>query len=74
MPSSAPALILDRLVADWLHANADIFFNLVPWDSASYDRYLRLMNGWAEKMGATSDELETCIFMDQASRSGSQWG
>ena len=73
-PGSPPALILDRLVADWIRTNTGVSFNPVPWRSHTYRRYVDLLAEWAGELGIESDELETCLFTDEASRTGSQWG
>ena len=31
------------------------------------------MAGWADQLSVTADELETCIFSDQARQRASQW-
>jgi hypothetical protein len=72
-PGNRPALILDRLVAAWLRANAGIRLNEVRWSARTYERYLAAMSGWAEEMAVTDDELEACIFSDQAKAAGGQW-
>ena len=69
-----PALILDRLVADWLRDHADVSLNPVPWHTGTYRRYLDLMAEWSDDLRIDADQLEACIFTDQASRTGSQWG
>lgn len=69
-----PALILDRLVADWLRDHADVSLNPVPWHTDTYRSYLDLMAEWSDDLRIEADQLEACIFTDQASRTGSQWG
>jgi hypothetical protein len=72
-PPSRPALILDRLVANWLRANTDLRLNPVPWSSQAYGRYLTTMTGWAAELDLAADELEACIFGEQAKLVGGQW-
>jgi hypothetical protein len=72
-PPGPGALILDRLVADWLRAQAGLSLSQVRWSSQTYDRYLATMSGWAGQLSVTADELETCIFSDQARLVASQW-
>jgi hypothetical protein len=31
------------------------------------------MFGWADELGVAADELESCVFAEQAGLSGSQW-
>ena len=69
-----PTLILDRLVADWLQANVGASFKPVPWDTEAYRRYVNLMTGWSVELGIEPDQLEACLFTEEATRTGSQWG
>jgi len=68
-----PALILDRLVAQWLRDHTDLLLNEVRWSAATYARYLGSMYAWAAKLGVAADELEACVFSEQAGLAGSQW-
>ena len=68
-----PALILDRLVADWLVHNAAVSMNPIPWSLRTYQRYIDLMVGWAAELGIEPDQLEACLFTAQARRTRSQW-
>jgi len=70
----SPALILDRLVADWLRDNVGASFNPVPWNINEYRRYVDLMTGWSVELGIEPDQLEACLFTEEAARIGSQWG
>lgn len=72
-PGSPPALILDRLVAQWLRDHTDLLLNEVRWSAATYARYLGSMYAWADELGVTADELEACVFSEQAGLAGSQW-
>jgi hypothetical protein len=45
---SRPALILDRLVAQWLRDHTGLLLNEVRWSGATYARYLGNMYAWAE--------------------------
>lgn len=56
------ALILDKLVADWLLENAGLDFRSQPWSERRYGAYLRQMHAWAAELGCAPDELEQCIF------------
>ncbi len=66
LPPGRGALILDQVVANWLRAQAGLSLNQVRWSSQTYARYLGTMAGWADQLSVTADELETCIFNDQA--------
>jgi hypothetical protein len=45
------------------------------WSVWTYQRYLKVMFGWADELGIAADELEGCIFSQQAGLAGnSQWG
>jgi hypothetical protein len=65
-PPGRGALILDRMVANWLRTQTGLSLNQVRWSSQTYARYLGTMAGWADQLSVTADELETCIFSDQA--------
>ena len=67
------ALILDKLVADWISRYAGLDFRSQPWSERRYEAYLRQMHAWAEELGCRPDELEQLIFQDQANDSGGQW-
>jgi len=72
-PGDQPALILDRLMSRWLRANAGLAVNEIRWSVPTYRRYLTSMYGWADELAVASDELEMCIFCEQAGLAGSQW-
>lgn len=72
-PGNQPALILDRLVAAWLRVNTGIWLNEIRWSARTYERYLAAVSAWPEEMAVTDDELEACIFSDQAKAAGGQW-
>jgi hypothetical protein len=68
-----PALILDRLVARWLRDHTDLALNEARWSVSTYADYLDAMFRWAEELRIGADELEVCIFSQQAKVAGSQW-
>jgi hypothetical protein len=68
------ALILDRLVAEWLRLNTSFRINPVPWAPANYDSYLDQMREWAATLEVEPDALELAIFQDMSERAGNQWG
>jgi hypothetical protein len=70
---SPPALILDRLVAQWLRDHTGLLLNEVRWSAATYARYLGNMYAWADELAVAADELEACVFSEQAGLAGSQW-
>jgi hypothetical protein len=72
-PGTCPALILDRLVADWLSEHAGLRLNQIRWSASTYLRYLTSMSGWADEMALPADKLEACIFMAAAADIGGQW-
>jgi hypothetical protein len=73
-PGQEPtALILDKLLSDWLLDNAGLDFKSQPWSEPSYAAYLRQMHTWAREFDCAPDELETCIFRAKADESGGQW-
>lgn len=65
------ALILDRLVAEWLRLNTTFRVNPVPWAPSRYDAYLDQMHEWAEDLEVEPDAVELAIFQEM-SESG-QW-
>lgn len=67
------ALILDRLVADWLAGNTDLGIDPVEWHPATYERYLLHMHEWADALDVQPDELECVIFTAEADRRDNQW-
>lgn len=67
-------MILDAFVSRWLDREAGIRIDSVQWSAAAYGRYLAHMHDWAAELGVAPDELEMCMFREEASRRGSQWG
>jgi hypothetical protein len=72
-PGGQPALILDRLMARWLRDNTGLALNEIRWSVPTYRQYLTSMYGWAGELAVAADELEMCIFCEQATLAGSQW-
>jgi hypothetical protein len=72
-PGKPPALILDRLVSQWLRGHTDLLLNEARWSAATYARCLRNMYAWADELAVAAGELEACIFSEQAGLAGSQW-
>ena len=70
---SQPALILDRLIARWLRENAGLALNESRWSVSTYAGYLDTMFRWADELRIRADDLEACIFSEQAGLVGSQW-
>jgi hypothetical protein len=68
-----PALILDRLVREWLRSHTDVRVNTALWSSRSYANYVQQMWAWADQLGEPADVLEECMFTEQARERGSQW-
>lgn len=74
-PDARPrALILDAFLSRWLDREAGLRIDSVQWSVAAYRRYLAQMHEWADELGIAPDDLEMCIFREEASRRGSQWG
>jgi hypothetical protein len=69
----SPALILDRLVAQWLTKNTSSNFRAGPWSPSTYRRYLELVWSWAAVLGVAAEEVEWCIFQAQSDQAGNQW-
>jgi hypothetical protein len=60
-------------VAAWLRENTSLAVAEGRWSPRTYERYLEAMFGWADELDMAADELESCIFAEQAGLSGSQW-
>ena len=75
-PADQPvrALILDRVVADWLMRHAELKFDPVPWTPQTYDCYLAVMHAWAAVLACRPDQVEELIFRSEAIARGSQFG
>ena len=73
MSSCPPAIILDKLVANWLNSNVGTAINPVPWRPAAYARYVQLLVGWGSKLGVAADDIEECIFVASAAARPGQW-
>ena len=70
-----PALILDEMVASWLLRSAGLRFTHGRWHPRSYKAYFDAMHSWADEVGVRAEDIERCIFSDEAaSRPGNQWG
>lgn len=67
------ALILDRLVAEWLDEHCSFVVSATRWSKRSYERYLRTMQDWAKAVGVEPETLEALLFSEQATVVGSQW-
>lgn len=68
-PDTRPrALIFDAFVGGWLDREARVRIDAVQWSVAAYTRYLTQMHEWADSLGIAPDELEMCIFRDEAAR------
>lgn len=72
-PGSPPALILDRLVAQWLRGHTGLLLNEVRWSTATYAPYLGSMHEWPDELAVAAGELEACVFSEQAGLAGNQW-
>jgi hypothetical protein len=67
------ALILDRLVAQWLTRNLHRTIRSGPWSPSTYHRYLDLLGSWAAAFGVAADAIERCIFQAQSDQTRNQW-
>lgn len=67
------ALILDRLVANWLRRHTDFQVNPLRWAPATYDAYLDRMHQWARELRVTPDAVELAIFQEMSELRGNQW-
>ncbi len=60
-------------MAGWLRENTDLSLSEARWSVRTYQRYLEIMFGWADELDVAADELEGCIFAQQARLDGGQW-
>lgn len=60
-------------MAGWLRENTDLSLYEARWSVRTYQQYLESMYGWADELDVAADELEGCIFSQQALLVGSQW-
>lgn len=67
------ALILDAFVSGWLECETGLRFDPLEWSVATYGRYLGQMHEWAAALNVAPDDLEMCIFREEASSRESQW-
>ena len=70
---AAPALVLDRLVRDWLTRNAGWSLRL-DWNVADYASYVGAVVTWATELDLDAGDVELLMFTDMASLDPtSQW-
>ena len=67
------ALILDRLVADWLRGNTALHLNPTAWTVSGYERYLNHMNEWAGELDIQPDAIELAMCQEISERKRNQW-
>lgn len=71
--ATTPALVLDRLVRDWLADNAGWRINL-NWRVSAYEEYVQTASAWASELGLQPAEVEYLMFNDRVSADPmSQW-
>jgi hypothetical protein len=73
-PPLPQALILDRLVADWLRRHTDVNMSPTVWRVVNYRRYLAIVEGWADELDVRPDVVEQSIFIARSQEVGNQWG
>lgn len=72
--ASDTALVLDRLVADWLSRNTGLSLDARLWSVPTYARYFQHLAMWSHALQVAASDLECCIFQAEANRrSKSQW-
>ncbi len=67
-----PALVLDRLVRDWLAQNAGWSLSL-DWRVADYRSYVDTACAWADELGIEAGDAEMLMFRRAASMRSGQW-
>lgn len=68
----ARALVLDRLVGDWLARSTDLKINPTRWSTAAYKGFLDQMRNWSHALDLAPDQLEALIFEDERRRKSEQ--
>jgi hypothetical protein len=66
------ALVLDRLVADWLARSAGFVIDPTRWSTKNYEKYLEQMRNWSHSLDLTPEQLEALIFEDERRRNSGQ--
>lgn len=56
-----PALVLDRLVRNWMSRNLDWELSL-EWDVEDYHEYVNTMSAWAQELDLKPGDLEMLVF------------
>lgn len=72
-PVESTALVLDRLVSDWIADNCGLRLSATEWSVGTYRRYMERMLAWAEACGLEPDTLEMVLFTEAATEDGGQW-
>jgi hypothetical protein len=67
------ALILDRLVANWLQRNTTLDLDPVPWNLSTYARFVDQLQEWSAALDISPDDLECRIFSAESDATGNQW-
>lgn len=68
-----PALILDRLVSEWIGRNTGLALSPLQWNVSTYRTYLSSMHCWADDLAVSPEVVEQCIFSAESARVGNQW-
>lgn len=70
---SPRALIMDRLICEWLTKNTGLPLTATRWSPRAYRHYLALMCEWSQRLGVKPWTLEEILFSEQARLAGNQW-
>jgi hypothetical protein len=75
-PDEAPvrALILDSYVNEWFGRECGLALSKGRGTAHDYGAYLAAMHRWANELGVTAEDVELCVFRDEARRRNSGWG
>lgn len=68
-----PALILDRLVSNWIERNTGLALSPLQWKVSTYRTYLSTMQRWADDLAVSPEVVEQHIFSAESARVGNQW-
>jgi hypothetical protein len=61
--AAPPALILDRLVAEWLAEHTHLHVDPVPWSLTTSTLYLEELGRWADALDVSPDVVEERVFL-----------
>lgn len=75
-PDGAPlrALILDSYVNEWFGRECALTLSRGRGSARDYGNYLAAMHRWGSQLGVSAEDVELCVFRDEARRRNGGWG